>query len=105
MRRRLPLITFLLAALAVSGISPAGAVVGPIGFEVNGSPAPDPIGFNQPISTTSSPVTVTISNEGDEAGTVTIGGADAGKFNAAPSASNGCSGMTVAGGGNCAVDV
>jgi hypothetical protein len=101
MRRRLPLITFLLAALAVVGIAPAGATVGPIDF----SPS-SPIAFgNQPVTTTSDPITVTISNAGDEAGTVTIGGTDAAKFDAVPSASNGCSGMTVPAAGSCAVDV
>jgi hypothetical protein len=103
MRRRLPAITFLLAALAVAGSAPAGATVGPIGFSPNG-----PIAFgNQPVGTTSSATTVTIINTGDEAlvidqSGVTIGGANPGSFQ---KSNDGCSGTTVAAGNTCAVDV
>jgi hypothetical protein len=92
---------FLLAVLGVVCIAPADATVGPIDF----SPS-SPIDFgDEPVTTNSDPITVTISNAGDEAGTVTIGGTDAAKFNAVPSASNGCTGMTVPATGDCAVDV
>ena len=103
MRRRLPLITFLLVALAVAGNAPAGATVGPIGFSPN-----SPIAFgNQQVGTTSSATTVTIINTGDEAlvidpSGVTIGGANPGSFQ---KSNDGCSGTTVAAGDICAVDV
>ncbi len=98
MRRRLPLITFLLAALAVLGVTTASATVGPIGF--SGS---DPIQFGSvQVGTNSSATTVTITNSGDlDSGPLHLGGVDAAAF--------GLSGSTCAGAvpafGSCTVDV
>jgi hypothetical protein len=103
MRRHVPLITFLLAALTVWGVTTASATVGPIGFS-----GTDPIDFgDQPVGTTSSPITVTITDTGDEAlvidpSGVTIGGTNPGSFQ---TSNDGCSGTTVAAGGTCTVDV
>jgi hypothetical protein len=104
MRRHVPLTIFVLVVLAVCGITTASAAAGPIGF--SGS---DPIDFgDQPVGTTSSPATVTITNTGtdqlaiDGVDGVTIGGANPGSFQAS---NDGCSGQTVAAGGTCTVDV
>jgi hypothetical protein len=103
MRRHVPLITFLLVVLGVWGIATASATVGPIGFS-----GTDPIDFgDQPVGTTSSPTTVTITNTGDEAlvidpSGVTIGGTNPGSFQ---TSNDGCSAQTIAAGSTCTVDV
>jgi hypothetical protein len=105
MRRRLPLITFVLAALAVSGITTASAAAGPIGFS-----GADPIDFgNQAVGTQSNSVTVDISNDAGadqdlniDIGGVTIGGQNPGSFQLS---NNNCSGAAVSPGTSCSVDV
>jgi hypothetical protein len=102
-RRRLPLITFLLAAFAVSGIATAGAVVGPIGFS-----GADPIDFGSQEVGTNTSKTVTITNPGDEPMTidgngVQVNGTNQGSFLLSNDV---CSGRVVAAnGGTCTVDV
>jgi hypothetical protein len=104
MRRRLPLITFLLAAFAVSGIATAGAgVISPFGF-----PGSDPIDFgSHPVGSVSTATSVTITNNGSadlmiDGNGVQVGGTNPGAF---PLSNDLCSGQVVTAGNSCSVDV
>jgi hypothetical protein len=103
MRRRLPLITFLLAAFAVSGLTTASADVSPFSF--SGS---DPIDFgNQDVGTVSPATTVTITNNGAsdltiDANGIQVGGTNPGAFQLS---NDTCDHVLTGSGGTCTVDV
>ncbi len=103
MRRRLPVITFLLAAMAIFAVATASATVGPISF--SGS---DPIDFgNQSVGTASGATTVTVTNTGGQdlvidGNGVSVSGANQGSF---LTSNDSCSGATVVAGASCSVDV
>src|SRR5438309_4683389 len=96
--RRLPLIAFLLVALAVSGITAAGAAIGPVTF----SPAGLDFG-SADVGTTSSEQTIDVTNSGTDPlviSSVDIGGINPGSFQI----SSPCSG-TLAAGSTCTIGV
>ena len=107
MRRRLPLILFVLTAGLVSGVAVSSAAAGPANFN------PDPVAFGgQQMGTTSSVQTITITNPGDT--DMTVGGAgmtkdpsstNPGDFSVSGNTCLPGSTLTAGGGTSCSADV
>jgi hypothetical protein len=105
MRRRLPLIVSLLAALLLSSVAVSSAGSGPAVF------SPSPVQFGNVQAGTTGTVTVTVTNNGTSDMTVngsgsdvTFGGANAGAFGI-DSSNDHCAGAVVPASQTCKLDV